>query len=268
LTRLDAVAAAYGSLDLNGLRSLMAAGVDIRHLDGLHAKVFLTDSAAFAGSANLTAAGLGTARRANAELSVLLDDMQRRQAEKVFAQWWGRASQVRESDIDECERIAAAIPTRISRPPRLPRARRVRADTADQLLCRASEVGTWIKAVYRGEESYPWAADWVSTSVKGKPAFRTGDLLVVYAVYAKRCFTVLRVTGDTTFDVQGQVDGGVPQADAQRWPWVTDVEVMLEVPPPQGAPLQRMGITGLSLRNGHCRMPVGGLAAALGVMTS
>src|SRR4051794_7217024 len=44
LTELDAGPVAHGSLNLNGLRLLMAAGVQLRHVDGLHAKLFLTET--------------------------------------------------------------------------------------------------------------------------------------------------------------------------------------------------------------------------------
>ena len=55
LTKLSARSAAYGSLDLDGLRKLSSAKVELRHLEGLHAKLFMADDrVGYLGSANLT----------------------------------------------------------------------------------------------------------------------------------------------------------------------------------------------------------------------
>ena len=268
MTELDAGSAAYGSLNLNGLRALMTAGVELRHVDRLHAKLFLTETEGFTGSANLTSAGLGASARANAELTVVLDEAQRFEARGVYARWWSSAKPVTEQDIDECEQDAAKIPVRIARPPRTSRRKNSQVDEANHILRRAADANTWVKAVYRGAEDFPWYSPWVSSSSKGKPSFESGDVLVVYATDAQCCFTVLQVVGDSTFDVQRQIEGGVSREDAERWPWVTDVKRVLEVPPARGVPLTHLGLTGQSLRNGHCRMPVGGLAAALTAMTT
>lgn len=268
MTELNPGSAAYGSPNLNGLRMLLDAGMKLRHVDGLHAKLFLTESQGFTGSANLTSAGLGASSCANAELSVSLDDAQRREAREVYASWWKTATKLDHAAINECEQDAAKIPVRIARPPQASQRRADQVAIANRLLDRATQAGTWVKAVYRGADDYQWDSPLVSSSAKGKPSFQPGDILVVYAKYARTCFTVLEVVGETTFDVQRQVEEGVPPAHADRWPWVTDVAVVMDVSPIKGVPLARMGLTGLSLHNGHCRMPVGGLAAALTAMTS
>lgn len=71
LTRLDAAAAAGGYLSTDGLRTLINAGVTIRHAPRLHAKVYLTDDRfGIVGSANLTGPGLGGFADPNLEMSV------------------------------------------------------------------------------------------------------------------------------------------------------------------------------------------------------
>ena len=56
--------------------------------------------------------------------------------------------------------------------------------------------------------------------------------------------------------------------DAERWPWITPVAGRRQVPVARGIPLHRLGLTGQSLRNGHCRMPVGGFPTAVDYLTN
>ncbi len=124
----------------------------------------------------------------------------------------------------------------------------------------------WIKALYADavRADRPWSpGDWVASPAVRRPSFAVGDLLLVYASYARVCNAVLRVVAPTRLDPAFAVAQGTPQVEADRWPWITPIEPVLQVPAADGVPLQRLGLTGQSLQNGHTRMPVGGLAAAL-----
>jgi hypothetical protein len=265
LTALGPVAAAYGSLHLAGLKDLLRAGVEISHLHGLHGKVFLTESRGFVGSANLTVAGLGGGAGANRELTVALDDGQRGSADVIYQRWWRAARPVTEAMIDECERQAALIPTRVPRPPTPSSASSRRADSADDLLRRAADVKVWIKAIYRDATSADerWEnGAWIGSSARGRPSFKVGDLVLIYAVKAKACNAVVRVTEPPVLDPARALREGAT-ADADRWPWITEVAPELQVPIARGVPLTELGLTGRSLQGGHCHMPTGGLTAAL-----
>ncbi len=269
LTRLDAVSAAYGSLSLPGLRLLADAGVEVLHVERLHAKVFLADDrTGFLGSGNLTGSGLGGQPRQNRELGVALDPSQAAAAAATLATWRAQATTVTAGMVDACERQAASLLVATPRPPGLSGP----VDAADEVL-RAGVAAkqVWVKALYYDAvmAEQPWGHDdWVASPARGKPSFSVGDLLLIYASYTDVCNAVVRVTGPTRDDPVFLVAQGWPDEDAARWPWVTPVEGMLQVPVTDGVPVTRLGLTGQSLRNGHTRMPTGGLAAALRHMTA
>lgn len=269
LTRLDAVSAAYGSLSLDGLRALSQAGVAVLHADRLHAKVFLTDGdAGFVGSGNLTGSGLGGQGRPNLELGVALDPGQCSQAGAVLKAWRDAAVAVTPAMIDACEKEAARLPTSVPRPlgdAGLP-------DAADRVLREGlAATQVWIKAMYLDatEAARPWVAgDWVASPAIRRPSFAVGDLMLIYSSYAGVCNAVVRVVGPTRHDPGFAVSQGTSQKAADRWPWITPVDGVLQVPVVDGVSLRRLGLTGQSLQNGHTRMPTGGLAASLRYMTA
>lgn len=122
------------------------------------------------------------------------------------------------------------------------------------------------QALYRdaAQASLPWGPGyWVASPAIRKPSFAEGDLMLIYAVYTRACNAIVRVAGPTVHDPAFVIAQGIPPEDATRWPWITPVDGVLQVPVEDGVPLQRLGLTGQSLQNGHTRMPTGGLAAAL-----
>ncbi|SFE52555.1 PLD-like domain-containing protein [Blastococcus tunisiensis] len=258
LTKLDAAAIAHGSLSTQGLRQLLAAGVELRSLSQLHAKVFLGDDAfGLIGSANLTDAGLGgTGGKSNVELGVLLDGTQQQEASKHFDGWWGSASIVTEADIDGVEKLAKNLPTSVSapvvdaEPPQF-------LEEANRLLAEARSANLWIKAVYQDEAAadLAWGAGaWFSSSKRGRPSFQVGDLVLIYAKDAHRCSAVVEVTDSPRRDPAFVVSDGRPEEEGERWPWVNDVTVRLKVPSAVGVPLSHLGFTGQSLQGGHKRL--------------
>lgn len=271
LTRLDPVAAAYGSLHLQGISDLAEAGVNIRHLDNLHAKVFLTEVRGFVGSANLTSAGLGSSGRANRELTVELSDDQRRDVQDIFDQWFDAAEPVTAAMIKACREQAAKVPTRVPRTATQAKADKSRADHADDLLDHVRDGHTWVKAVYRdvkqADEAEWGPGSFLANSGAGRPKFQIDDLIVLYAVGPRRCYAVVRVTGDTTVDRQAQLNAGIPAGDADRWTWVTPVIKEAKVGAAGGFTLDQLGLTGQSLQRGYCRLPIGGMTTALRLMS-
>jgi hypothetical protein len=263
LTRLDAVSAAGGYLSVPGLRALRDAGVRLFHGDRLHAKVFLADgSSGLLGSGNLTASGLGEPTRSNLELGVVLDAAQAAVADGVLSGWRATARPTTTSMLDECEKQAKGLRVPAPRLPGGGSADDVEAVLAEGLAAKQ----VWIKALYAdaAEADRPWSpGDWIASPAVRRPSFAVGDLLLVYASYARVCNAVIRVVAPTPLDPAFAVAQGTPQDEADRWPWITPVEPVLQVPAADGVPLQRLGLTGQSLQNGHTRMPVGGLAAAL-----
>lgn len=270
LTVLDPVAAAYGSLSVRGLRRLIAAGVDVRHAAGLHAKVFIVDSEGWVGSANLTTSGLGDGLRPNLELSVALTAAQVIDASARLETWRLRAKAVTQAMLDECEARASIVPVRTSPPPGGGRASS-RASKANRILEDAKTARVWVKAVYQDAAlaDVGWGRrSFVTSSKRGRPSFARGDLLLIYAKYAGICNAVLEVTGDAYIDPRQQMDAGISRDHVARWPWISAVVPRLQVPTSHGVSLAELGLTGRSLQGGHCRMPSGGLEVAVRRLTS
>lgn len=93
LVCLDPKAMAVGALEENALVELLRRGAEVRHLDGLQAKMFVAraQSAVVIGSANLTHGGLA----ANEEVVLSVrDEALARAALELFEDWWGRATAV------------------------------------------------------------------------------------------------------------------------------------------------------------------------------
>lgn len=265
LTHLNAKAAAHGSLHLEGLESLLEHGVHIRTLPRLHAKVFLADDAAgFVGSANLTTSGLGGDDRHNRELTVALSPEQRAAAVVQFDTWWNQASEVTKAMLRACAKEAKKV--RVTLDGEQPETDPADVATADDLLRESESVQVWIKAVYADATTADerWSETlWVGSPDAGRPGFKPGDLMLIYAKHAKRCNAVLEVTDESRRDPDFALAQGVSAEHAARWPWITPIKPRLQVPVARGLPLERLGVTGQSLQPGHRRMPVGGLALAL-----
>lgn len=271
LTRLDAAAVAHGSLSTQGLRRLLTAGVELRSLSRLHAKVFLTDADfGLVGSANLTEAGLGgQPGRPNVELGVRLDAGQQQEAVGHFDEWWASASVIDEPGIKLAEAAAARLRTSVSvviseRSP--VQDTWDQTELANQLLEESAGVNLWVKAVYRDEEDadVPWGdGAWISSSKRGRPSFAVGDLVLIYAKGVHRCNSVVEIADVARYDPAFVVSDGRPQEDGDRWPWVNDVQVRLQVPIAAGVPLSHLGFTGQSLQGGHKRLGLSEFAAAV-----
>jgi hypothetical protein len=260
LVCLDPVSVAYGSLHLPGLRNLLDAGVEIRHLDNLHAKLCLTESNGFVGSANLTATGLGSGPQANLELTVTLSARQRDEAYKIYQTWYDGADIVTPRMLKECERLAAKLPVRISRLPGKRPGSKGLSDRGDELLDLAAGVEVWIKAIDNDDRDWGPGA-WISNSKR--PQFSVGDLVVVYGKAQKACTAVLQVDRLAYKEPQLLRDAGYSEENANRWPWISEVTCLLELPESRYVPIAELGKTAMSLQGGYCRLPVGGLAAAL-----
>ncbi|HEX8346037.1 MAG TPA: hypothetical protein VF657_15050 [Actinoplanes sp.] len=153
------------------------------------------DKIGFAGSANLTSAGLGAATHPNLEITVPLSSTQLVQASAVLADWWELATPVTTAMVDECQAEAAQVPVRFSRSAMPTGTSSDDVEIADALLASNSEAQVWIKAMdaYHGD-------DWINSSKRGRPSFRLGDLLVIYVKGTGACFAVVRVSGDTRND--------------------------------------------------------------------
>lgn len=268
LTRLDAASVARKVLGLQGLRALLAAGVEIRSHCNLHAKAYLVDGTlGYVGSANLTYPGLGGYDAGqNLELSVRLLVEQCAEASELLETWWQTANPVTAEALEECQAAADTMATVF-----VPRtsAGAEMAATAAQLLTEADTCKVWVKAIYQDGPGVEWDGEsFITSSKRGRPSFVIHDLMIIYVKDAKCCNAVVEVTGDTFVNDEWQLSLGIPADRIERWPFVTPVRARLTVPLADGVSLGHFGVSGRALQGGHRRLGTDDFAAALAGLTA
>jgi hypothetical protein len=259
---------AAGMLSIRGLGALLDLGWEVRSIPNLHAKVVLVDrSWGLVGSGNLTGAGIGRpgAAGGNIELGVVLSARQRATAVKIFDTWWDHksAEPVTHQALEpflELERLASSRGSglRIGRAIRLP---------ASRVIARrrlGPETGLWIKAMYHRD---PSRGDWWMTrtwihdrhlpradgGITRRPGYQIGDRIVLYVVEPQRCPAIFVVTG-LPEDRRELVRSVFPD-DADRYGWVTPVDVLAAVPLDRAPPLTGLTKNPHGLQNGYVRLP-------------
>jgi hypothetical protein len=217
-TCLDPTAVANGYLSVEGLIELKQNGVNVSHVDRLHAKTFIVGGCGFLGSANLTGAGLGSSKAANFELGVELGAAQVNGVREAISTWPSR--DVTASDL---ERLL--VQARQLTQTEAPASGDLDKDSAlalvEQLLVDArDETRTlWLKSEYGEPALDQWRSEWYFGSpAKGRPSIKPRDLVFICA-QTRDCYAVVEVTSDPVFLPDDyRAERG---EEADRWPWVS-----------------------------------------------
>lgn len=207
---------------------MLNAGVEVRHVDRLHAKCFILGSRGMLGSANLTGAGLGSSVNANRELGVELDSSQIEEARKTISSWPFRS--VSNGDLDDLAVQAKKLPTPA------PIVRGQDDDSAlldvERLLAdaREPERSLWVKVEDGAPVLDHWRQEWrfANPGSKrgdkwiGEPSIKTGDLVFICATGANDCYVAVEVTTDPELLPEDYVEWAAYREgeDPERWPWV------------------------------------------------
>ena len=262
VTSLDAAAVASGYQTVQGLKQLLTTGVEIRHVDRLHAKCFVLGSRGMLGSANLTGAGVGSSAAANRELGVELDAEQLANAVQTIKSWPARL--VSSADLDDLQAKSKAL-TRTVRDD----ADALDADTAlsqaESLLADARDPGRclWLKL----EDGEPALEGWhqesyFASSGPGKPRFRPGDLVLICAKETKDCYAVVEVISEPEFMPADYCQWNGAD-DAERWPWVSRTKPRLVPSELMQLKLSELGVNPRSLEPGRRRLEFDRFTAAV-----
>lgn len=262
MTSLDPSAVANGYLSIQGMRALIYEGVEIFHVDRLHAKCFVVGSRAMLGSANLTGAGLGSSASPNRELGVELDAEQAQEALEAIAGWPSRV--VTAEDLDQLERDAKHL-TRAT-----PQSQAASLDAvsalqqAETLLADARDKRRtlWLKLEYGVPKRDGWrqpsyfASPKKGHPKKGRPSFLPGDLVFICAKETGDCYAVVEVTSEPEFqpDDFAAAVAEVRPEDLERWPWISRTRPRLVPDDLQELKLGELGVKGQALQNGHVRL--------------
>lgn len=256
LTAVDPRSIQSRFLSPDGLSTLLDAGFEIRSIANLHAKVTIVDETwALVGSGNLTESGLGHPGGGNVELGVVLDPEQAKAANAIVEEWWAEASQVSAETIAEYAQLPLIPQSPLPRfGPTLPvpDLGLLKAILAEDPTS-ASERGYWIDPNYHAPENEAWwERGWISGPKQA--AYARGDLIFIYLGSKNEgpslCPAVVRARSVPRHDPEFVTKERDYEA-AERWPWVTDVSVIAQVPPCSGAPLEAADKTYLSVQ-GHC----------------
>ncbi|MFH5877288.1 hypothetical protein [Arthrobacter sp. NA-172] len=227
-TTLDPLAVASTFLSVPGMALMLDTGVEVRHVDRLHAKCFIVGSRGMLGSANLTGAGLGSSVNSNRELGVELDRDQIDEARRMILAWPSRS--VSRSDLDDLAVHAKWLP----KPS--PVVRDQDEDSTlldvDRLLAdaREPERSLWVKVEDGAPVLDQWRQEWrfANPGSKrgdkwiGEPSIKTGDLVFICATGTKDCYVVVEVTTDPELLPDDYVEWAAYREgeDPERWPWV------------------------------------------------
>ncbi|MED5803359.1 phospholipase D-like domain-containing protein [Gordonia sp. Z-3] len=272
LTCLNPVAIAGGFLSTSGLRELLHTGVTVRSVPRLHAKSYLVDLRfGLVGSANLTFAGLGLGTNSNAELSIVLDKSQVATARSELARWWDSSDAVDEAAISNAEATAAALPiaTPVQIDPTVPDALTLQTE---HLLAEARDPnrGLWIKAQYGTAHPDQWREPyWFSSPDKGRPSFKPGDLVLIYAKEAHGCYAIVEITESAVLD-PGFVtkNSGGEDWIGKRWPWVNKTRPRLVPKELVVLTTSQLGVSPQALQGGHKRLTLGEFASAVRALSN
>lgn len=261
-------------LDPKALRLLHQARFRIESIPNLHAKLSIVDGWGLVGSGNLTGSGLGGTAGANIELGVVLSATQLRESAGIFERWWERGQVVTEDHLDKYEELPLFFAHGDSILGDLGESIDVSGTGALKKILEEDTAATaerryWVKSNYHrwDEETWwqkrKWISDW------RKAPYAENDLIVLYLAGRDggpaACAAVVRVTEPSHFAPEFVLAERDPDA-AERWPYVTKIEVLGDVPPFEGVSLGLIGKNGQSVQGGYCHITRGEfetLAAAL-----
>ena len=256
VTTLDPSAVANGYLTVEGLERLLAAGVEVRHTERLHAKCFMVGSRAMLGSANLTGAGLGSSASPNREMGVELDNRQSEAARHLMAQWPARV--VDDHDLDDLRERSRAL-TRVTLTQDKPLDASSALQRAEQLLQDARDAGRglWLKLEYGDPALEGWRRQsWFASPKKGRPGFTPGDLVFICAKATHDCYAVVEVASEPEHQPEFYAQWCAehdPEA-LERWPWVNTTIPRFVPVDLMPLKLTELGVKGGGLQNGHVRL--------------
>lgn len=266
LITLDASAVAAGVLSTDGLQTLLLAGVEIRSIERLHAKVSIVDSKfGLVGSGNLTQAGLGSSIQPNLELSVSLNQKQIDDGSGIVNSWWQSADPVDMQAISRVVEQARQIPRIFPIPAgRNDNGTAIAREAVAKLLDDAKHRNLWVKGVYGDVEKTDWEGDgWIASPKKNRPSFFPGDLVIICALDEKACVAIVEVMTEPRIDRKLLRAEGWTTEEAERWPWVNDVRERQTAPRDRWVSPAELGFNGQGLQNGHRRIQLAEFVVAV-----
>lgn len=256
VTTLNPSAVANGYLSVRGLHLLLREGITLRHVDRLHAKCFVVGSRAMLGSANLTGAGLGTTVSPNRELGVELTPGHVDQVRMTIHSW--PSVDIDHDDLDRLLAASRGLTEKFVKASGDDLDSRSALHLAEELLADARDQhrSLWLKLEYGEPALDGWRdTSWFASPKKGKPGFRTGDLVVICAKGTHDCYAVVEVAADPEFQPQMYIDDLAERpGELERWPWVNRTLPRLVPDHLMELKLSELGVSGQGLQNGHVRL--------------
>jgi hypothetical protein len=265
VTTLDPNAVASGYLSVQGLRLLLAAKVEVRHTERLHAKCFIVGSQAMIGSANLTGAGLGSSASPNRELGISLTRQDANAARVLISGWPARIVQL--TDLDNLMISANGLG-------RTERVQNGKLDSisalqlAEQLLvdARDPQRSLWLKLEYGEPALDGWREKaWFASPKKGRPGFKPGDLVFICAKGTGDCYAIVQVDSEPKYQPDYYVDWAAANDSGalERWPWINTTKPRLVPDSLMELKLSELGVSSQALQNGHVRLQLDQFSAGV-----
>jgi len=174
---------------------------EIRHLAGLHAKIYIMDNTSLITSANLT----NTAFSKRHEIGIFLNGANSNRTKSIFEAWWKKSEPVSEKTLKKFRKKRF-----ISDEERAGSGLRALWSLPDD----PGEADYWFKPI--GVTGDPITEDRIFADKEEKLHFsklrpkgvKTDDILIAYGVGAKRILSIYKVISNPKFDAKNK-----------RWPW-------------------------------------------------
>jgi hypothetical protein len=262
ITEFEERSVRSGVLSPKGLLRLREAKFKAMSLEDLHAKVSVVDGWGLVGSGNLTEKGLGPKdgvasqkKKSNAELGVILTLSQVKEAVERVKVWRMAATQLSAAEIEEFVGLKM-YPRPKTKLKKIGKSVGVIGTEGLKELLEGPvdpDCRYWLDPNYHDREHPRWWDErhWVSD--RRDVGIKKGDLIVIYLGKKYRgpgkCPAVVRALGPAKKQeafLRRERDAEA----AKRWPWVTKIEVVGDVPADEGAPLGVINTTGNSLQVG------------------
>ncbi len=180
----------------------------IKHLEGLHAKIFITDNTCLITSANLT----HTAFTKRHEIGIFLDEEHSAKTISIFTAWWNKAEEVpiininkySNIKIESSEEHAGSFLKKLWTLPEDP-----------------GEINYWLKPI--GVTGHPITEDRVFDQLEDNLHFHwhpksveINDILIGYGIGAHRILSIYQVTSK---GIQVTEDEIAEDGWLERWSW-------------------------------------------------
>lgn len=198
----------FSNLNSETIRTFNELG-ELKHLVGIHAKIYIIDNLCLITSANLT----NTAFTKRHEIGVFLDKADSLKAISIFNNWW-----------DKAEKISSIV---------IKKMKRVDSESSEDALGQHLQTlwslpdndepeNYWLKPIgatdqpIDSERKFTQKVDYLHFSKKQPKSVKPNDILITYGIGDKRILSVFKCLSSPEKVTEEEIER---KPRLERWPW-------------------------------------------------